>query len=276
MRSALDLQATQTLFWQLITAPPGAEAGAAELRARGALESDGLDFFVRGDERLGAAARLDVYANMYFYRLRDCLAEDFPKLSAHVGSDHFHNLVTDYLLRYPSRHPSLRELGRELPRFLASHSIGDLFPAALDLAALEWARVEVFDEVDVEALDVGDLLDCDEAVLRGIPALRVLPVDPRALHIWRDGSSSAAEGAEPVWVLVFRRDLEVHHRSIDADEADCLRQLAGPGVGLAELGERIAAGRSEAEAAERLAELLGHWAANRILTLAGDTCRPGI
>ncbi len=268
MREPLDLQATQTLFWQLIMAPKGVAAGAAELRARGTLESESLEFFVRGDERLGAAARLDVYANMYFYRLRDCLAEDFPKLAAHIGSDHFHNLVTDYLLRHPSRHPSLRELGRALPRFLALHPVGDLFSAAPDLAVLEWARVDVFDEIDAVALGVAELLNCGEAALRGIPALRLISIDPRALQIWRDGGSS--ETADPVWVLVWRRDLEVHHRSIEADEAECLQQLAGSGADLAELGEQIAAARPEGEAAERLAQLLGRWAANRILMLDGD------
>ena len=121
-----------------------------------------LDFEPEDGMQVLAYGRLDVYADMYFYRLRDCLAEDFPKLAELVGEARFHNLVTDYLLRHPSSHPSLRELGRRLPAFLADHAIAAEFPVAADLARLEWARVDVFDE-----RDVADAIPKAEAAKRG-------------------------------------------------------------------------------------------------------------
>ena len=67
---------TQKRLRRLITWPEGvAEALRVEPSGRAPLTT-----VVRSDERLGAKERLDVYANAYFYRIHDVLAEDFEKL----------------------------------------------------------------------------------------------------------------------------------------------------------------------------------------------------
>ena len=45
------------------------------------LESGGAEVLVRGDSRLCATERVNIYANAYFYRLLDCLHEEFPASS---------------------------------------------------------------------------------------------------------------------------------------------------------------------------------------------------
>ena len=70
-----DLRELQSVFWRLLSAPEGAAQGAAALRREGKIESEDLTTLVRSDPRLGAVERVDIYADMYFYRLRDCLAE---------------------------------------------------------------------------------------------------------------------------------------------------------------------------------------------------------
>src|SRR5689334_13525809 len=132
-----NLAQTQELFWRLIRAPEGVEAAVAELGARAELPL-GLEAWIQGDERLGAVARLDVYANMYFCRLLECLAEDFPALHAMIGHESFHRLAADYLAAHPSRSPSLRVLGRALADFLDHHALSDAWPFAADLARFEW------------------------------------------------------------------------------------------------------------------------------------------
>jgi hypothetical protein len=154
-----DLRGVQELFWKLITAPEGVARGAAELRRGGALESEDLSFLVPPDDTRSSAEQLDIYANMYFHRLHDCLAEDFPVLKARLGDARFHNLVTDYLLAHPPTHFSLRELGRALPGFLASHALEREFPALADLARLEWARVDVVDDADAAPLSREEVLE---------------------------------------------------------------------------------------------------------------------
>ncbi len=63
---------------------------------------------------------------MYFFRIRDVLAEQFPGVAAALDEDRFHNLVTDYLVKMPPANPSLKLVGARLPSYLAEHR--ELFP----------------------------------------------------------------------------------------------------------------------------------------------------
>jgi hypothetical protein len=284
-----DLRAVQELFWKLITAPEGVAQGAAELHREGALESDDLSFLVSPDATLSSTERLDIYADMYFYRLRDCLAEDFPALRAHLGEKRFHNLVTDYLLAHPPTHFSLRELGRPLPGFLTSHPLERDFPALADLARLEWARVDVFDEADAVPLSREEVLERgtsqpERFVLALIPAARVLRLDVSVPSLWKrlDAGGGAAEKTlspsgsrgETRALRVWRKGFATFHRSMQADEERCLEALASGGATLARLGELVAGAQppdvTETELAERFAALLELWARDEILTVSGD------
>lgn len=185
-----NLRQTQELFWALITAPEGVQPAIADLTARGRIAADTMDATFAGDERLPAADRLDIYANMYFFRLLDCLGEDFPRVRLAVGGDRFHNLVTDFLLRHPSEQPSLRHLGARLPEFFRKHPIGAEFPYLADLARLDWARVGIFDRPDAPPLSRADLVAlpqeaAGEACFRLVPAFELLRLEFDVLRIWR-------------------------------------------------------------------------------------------
>jgi hypothetical protein len=283
MSAALPLHEIQTLVWRLITAPEGVARGADALCEEGALPSADVGAFLRPSASLSATERLDVYADMYFYRLRDCLAEDFPNLVRRIGPERFHNLVTDFLLVHPSRHPSLRELGRPLPGFVAGHAVAARDPLAAPLAALEWARVDVFDEADAEPLSREVLLARAGAPsgcrLRLVPAARLLTLPAGVLPLWRaledEAEPGAAEPGAPVSACVWRRGFAVLHRSLDRDEALCLAALARRPLDLGEVAERlIAAGEREvgaAAAGRRLVEILDRWIADGLLALAEPT-----
>ena len=128
---AVRLKHLESILYRLITAPSGvAEGLAAERR----LPAGGLDAIVRGDDRLSAEDRVDIYANMYFYRLLDVLKEDFPATLSVLGDDNFHNLATGYLLEYPPTEPSVLYCGRHLAAFLRDHPPSKDAPYLADLA----------------------------------------------------------------------------------------------------------------------------------------------
>ncbi|MGA6974800.1 MAG: DNA-binding domain-containing protein, partial [Candidatus Binatus sp.] len=145
-----ELKSLQSLLYRLITAPSGVAEGLAAERE---LSARSLDAIVLGDERLSAADRVDIYANMYFYRLLDALKEDFPAALAVLGADNFHNLVTGYLLEYPPTEPSLYYCGRYLADYLRDHPLSESAPFIADLARLERATVEVFHGADAPVLE---------------------------------------------------------------------------------------------------------------------------
>ena len=103
---------------------------------------------VHGDQRLSAAERVEIYANAYFYRLLECLGEDFPATLAVLGADNFPALVKEYLLEHPPTEPSILYAGLYLADFLNDHPFAERWPFISDLARLERAVLDVFHAAD--------------------------------------------------------------------------------------------------------------------------------
>ncbi len=287
MSETPDLQRTQRIFWSLITAPTGVRPALEDLARRGELPAPGIDDLIVGDERLSAADRLDIYANMYFFRLHDCLREDFACVAAAIGDDRFHNLVTDYLLRHPSEHPSLRYLGRHLPQFVSGHPLGTEFPWLADLARLEWARVDAFDAPDGRPLTREDLArlpqeTVGERRIGMVASLALLRLEHDVVRAWNQLKEKPAEACAPgdehrcgparltvarrrTHARVWRSGFVVYHRSIGDEEARCL-DLAAGGESLGAICQKLAAGHSLTKATAHVGRLLQTWIDDGILS----------
>jgi hypothetical protein len=269
-----DLPTTQRLFWRLIRAPEGAAAALAALEDRARLLPDGVDGWIRGDDRLGAVARLDVYGRMYFFRLLDCLIEDFPALHAVVGHERFHSLAADYLSAHPSCGPSLRTLGRSLAEFIERHPLGeertDAFLA--DLARFEWALLEAFDASDAAPVAAQRLKDLPaerwpDLRLALAPSLRIVEAGAPVHELWAAATERRALPAlavRPTVLRIWREDLRVFHRPIDDLELAILRR-AGSGERFAALCEVAATITGEGAASVRVAGLLQRWLADSLI-----------
>jgi hypothetical protein len=265
----MSLARLQAQLFRLITAP---ESVAKALAAEGLGPRD-LEAIVVGDARASAVERLDVYANMYFFRIRDVLADYFPKLHGMLGAAAFHDLVTDYLVAHPSVHPSLRNVGHALPAFLAGQAGRE--PWLGELAALEWARLDVFDRTDASPLARGALaaLAPDafaDLALALVPAHEVVPTQHAVEETWRAlEAGTTTVGAPPAAaaghaLLVWRRGVAVHHRPLDGIEGAalaCVRARCTFGALCAELGRS----RPDDEAAALAAGYLARWIADELL-----------
>jgi hypothetical protein len=271
-----NLADTQQLLWRLIAAPEGVARALEELSGTERLLAGGLESVVRSDERLGAVERLDVYANMYFYRLLDCLKEDYPALAVVLGKGRFHDLITDYLLAHPSDHPSVRFVGRHLPAFVASHGVLAERADLADLARLEWAHLDAFDAPDAAPIAADRLSALPpsawaELRLRVTPSLRVLELGFAVLAV-RDavdrGAEPPAASEQPGAVRVWRRDHRVRHREMDAAEARALSLVASGGR-FAEVCEGVAAATGPDDAAAANAALVARWIGDGLIVGLG-------
>jgi hypothetical protein len=247
------LHETQRRFFELITAPEGV---ARTLEARG-LTPEYVEEFVAGDARRSSLGRLDVYGNMYFFRLLEILKADHPAVAAALGDDRFHNLATDYLQAHPSTEPSVRHVSQHLPDQLDGW--------LRELALLEQARLDCFDAPDEEVLALGDLESRDLALLPLplIQASRRLQVRFAVDDCWAEADEGVPVEEpvnDPRTLLVWRRDVTVLHRPLDEDEAELL--------GCGQFGlvcERLAAAHDPEAAAARAFALLGRWVADGLV-----------
>jgi hypothetical protein len=234
-----------------------------------------LEAVIVGDQRLSAVERLDVYANMYFYRILDVLREEFPRVVAAVGDVAFHDLVTDFLLAHRPSHPSLREVGTCLPAYLAKHTLGLSRPWLFELARLERAHRELFDGEDSPTLTLD--------ILRTLPAdtFAALSVRLRPTHALLDSafavskiwdSAHASQLVEPAArresLLVWRQNFEVRHREIDDAEEKAMLTAAASGATIAELCETMIAKRPlhADEAPTRAFQILARWVDDGLVT----------
>lgn len=261
-----ELLRLQRRFFSLITAPQGVAPGLRALAGQDPGIAP-LHGWIEASDEAEAIVRLDVYADMYFFRLLDALQQDYPKLASRVGAVNFHNLVTDYLLVHPSRYASIRHIGRHLSAFLQGHALTATWPGLPDLAQLEWARGEVFDAAPATPLQAAELATIPpeswaELRLGVIPAVRILdmqfPEDAVWLAIDRgEPPPQAAGDAAPFSMVVFRSGLVAYHRRAAEGEAAALRALRA-GSSFGELCAALEAEHGEA-AAPIAFSLLGRW-----------------
>ena len=265
-----QLKDLQSLLYRLITAPSGVAEGLAD---EGDLGAGGLDAIVLGDDRLSSEARVDIYANMYFYRILDALKEDFPATLAVLGDENFHNLVTGYLLEHPPTDPSITHSGSHLADYLRDHPMRDDVPFVADLAKLERATVEVFLGPDAATLEPGALRavaveDWPAMKLKLHPSAQILSLDWRVsdlLQAVEDHRPWNPANQDAVKVLVWRTNARVFHRDLDPMEANAL-EAAAHNATFAEICDIVAATAADQDPVAAMNQMLSRWLSDNLLT----------
>jgi hypothetical protein len=260
---SLTLRELQRLFWDFVAGAPDAVVPPSPDPA--------LARSVRPSAALEPVERLRIYAGMYWLRIRDALREDYPRVAAALGPEGFDMLVRGYLARHPSEHPSLRHLGRHLPRFLRERPPPGAAPFLADLARLEWARVEAFDAPDATPLTVADLRAIPaerwpELRFTLVPGLDIVRSEWPLHRIWETPGAEAA--AARTAIRVWREDWKVYHASMDpAEEAALASVLRGEPFAM--VCEALL-GHSDEEAAAAGAGLLARWVEDGLVVGAGN------
>jgi hypothetical protein len=242
--------------------------------------------FIAPNSRLTPFERLEIYNRQYWLRVTGALAEDFPALRAVVGTKRFEDLSVAYLIEHPSRSFTLRNLGSKLIDWLIANPAwtGRRHKLAVDLARIEWAFVEAFDNAEHTPLTIDQIATLEGGSRLALqPHVRLLaleyPADDiaLALHSKEKRQTSEAgvtheDGAEvpvrlprlrrrPTWVAAHRVDLNVYYRRMEREEFLTLAAIRD-GKALVEAldagfaGSRIPEGRRP----ERVREWFATWA----------------
>jgi hypothetical protein len=213
--------------------------------------------FIAPNSRLSAFERLEIYNRQYWFRVLGSLAEDFPALRAVVGASQFEALSIAYLTAHPSRSFTLRNLGSKLAEWLAAHPqwTGRRRGLAVDVAQVEWAFIEAFDNGEYVPLTIEQIATLDgDSRLALQPHLRLLALNyaaddiALALH-GRDKRQTSEAGVKheeemepparlprlrrlPTWVAAHRIDFAVYYRRLEREEFLTLAAIrAGKALG---------------------------------------------
>ena len=205
--------------------------------------------FIAPNSRLSAFERLEIYNRQYWFRVLGALAEDFPALRAVVGPRAFDALSVAYLTAHPSRSFTLRNLGSGLVEWLEANPqfAGRRHLLAVDVARMEWAFVEAFDNGERDPLTLEQIVTLDgDSQLALQPHLRLVelehPVDELVLALHKDEKrqtseagvqQDAAHGREklptlrrqPTWLAAHRVDLSVYYLRIKREEFQTLHAI---------------------------------------------------
>jgi hypothetical protein len=208
--------------------------------------------YIKPNDRLSSAERLEIYSRSYWFRILDSLYEDFPGLRAVLGKRAFHILSRAYLADCPSRSFTLRNLGSRLADWLQRNPQygGDRHALAVDMVRLEWAHIEAFDNAAEKVLGPEDLLELGPEFRASLqPYLRLLtlhyPVDDLRIQVnrasrERDAASNAALKRkhrnvservarlkrDHIFLAVHRLDYMVYYRRLAAEEYLLLSALS--------------------------------------------------
>jgi Putative DNA-binding domain len=167
---------------------------------------------IRPNDRLSSFERLEIYNRQYWFRVFSSFEEDFPGLQAVVGNRRFQKLMRDYLTACPSTSFSLRNLGSRLVAWLQQH------PAyteprnelALEMAALEWAHIETFDNAEWPRLAPEQMATVgEESQLTLQPYLQLIEahyaIDDALIALRHENGSSAGSSNNASTGHVLRR-----------------------------------------------------------------------
>jgi hypothetical protein len=212
--------------------------------------------FIKPNDRLTSFERLEIYNRQYWFRVLDCLHDDYPGVRAIVGERKFTKLATAYLAKYPSDSYTLRDLGYRLEQFLREEPewSAPRQELAINMARFEWAQVVAFDGPSKPAITPDDILGVSPAKLRLAlqPYLSLLDLDyavddfliavtKRDSDVLRSEASNAMDSApkiarrrrrirmpkrEKIWLAVHRHDNSLYYKRLEPEAFQILSAIA--------------------------------------------------
>jgi hypothetical protein len=227
---------------QAVVVHPGSIEEATASPAAAA-EVAAADEVILPSKSLTPAERVDIYHGMYLLRMEEALATDYPALKHFLGDRGFYQLVRDYVQVYPSRSYTLNRLSDHMPEFLKNARGRKHQEFLVDMARLELAVTEVFDEQETAPLSEARITqvapdEWERAVLKPIAAFRLLDVRHNVNDYAQSLKDEAHEHPKPrlkqAWLAIYRRNYAVFRLELSRAAYDLLSDLvSGEALGAA-------------------------------------------
>ncbi len=260
-------------WMQAVVVHPGSTAAALRsAAARRLLPARKLQSVLLPSPTLSPAERVAVYQEMFPLRMYDALAADYPGLEHFLGG-RFLEFAVAYTTAHPSKGYTLNRLGDHVPAFLSKQRRFSPRSFLVNLARLELALTEAFDERELPPLDARAIAAIPEARLAKsrlitVPSLRLVKLEWNAgayLDSIRDENHNHPKPREGrFFIIVFRRQYAVYRLPVSQAAFDILRDIAA-GRTLGEVVERSLGRRGARRASpEDFSRWFRHWTSEGI------------
>ena len=239
-------------------------------------EADALADMIATTPQLPRATRLQIYSNAYRERLVEALDSDYHQLHVFLGDEKYSRLIYAYLQAHPSRQPSLRRFGEQLPEFLRQTQPYSRHPGLAELAEFEWALCHSFDAADAHPIDLGQLTALDPEQLAVVrlgfhPSLKTLTLHGAAPLVWQALNENPEvpppafdwPQAAQIW-LVWRQELRLMFRPAEDDEAWALDAFRN-GQTFGDVCEGLCRWHADERVPQRAVALLRQWVIEQLV-----------
>lgn len=221
---------------------------------------------VRPGPGLDIEGRLAIYRHAYRMRLLDAVREGHQHTASFLGKEKFDQRAFAYVESHLSRLPNLRWYAAGFSDWLARCSPAE--PAAAELASIDWALRCAFDGPDAAPLTLRQVATVrpeswEHVGFRLVPTAARLRFKFNTLAVWQAIDDEKPPPAScrmrrPVPVLVWRRGLQPHFRSLSPFEASALDHLQG-GMAFGPTCEALALAFPDVDASVQAGTLLRGW-----------------
>jgi len=229
----MKLAVLQKWMQAVVVHPGTTEQALRSSAANRLLSSSDLQKVLLPSPTLSPAERIAVYQEMYPLRMYDALAVDYPGLEHFLG-ERFREFVAAYTTAHPSKGYTLNRLGDHVPAFLKRQRRFSPRPFLVDLARLELALTQSFDESEADPLPAADF----EAIPPGrlaktrlltVPSVRLLSLDWNAgayLDSLRDENHRHPKiTKDRSFIVVFRRNYSIFRLSLSPSAYPVLEDI---------------------------------------------------
>ncbi len=145
--------------------------------------------YITSDDRLSAEQRLGIYRGSVHGILTNALGITFPVTKALVGEPFFDNMCDRFIDQYPPKSPFFARYGGDFSKFLEQFEPAKSIYYLSDVAALEWARHDVWHQNLLEPVDFSEMASLTEEQQTSVwfelkQSLRLIESDSRIDLIW--------------------------------------------------------------------------------------------
>lgn len=183
--------------------------------------------------------RFRIYSNNIFSSLKNVLRDDFPVCYRILGEEKFNQAAFNFVRNFPPESGSLLQYGQKFPVFVAA--MFPEMPHVKEIAAIEWARKELYYTDDTCPLDTGLLASISEdqhdSLTFGFPNATMFMKSELSLKkLWEGANVAGGEtpAHSPSYLLMMRSRYQVYLYWLEADEHEfCSSLYGGETLGLA-------------------------------------------